>query len=535
MGSCRQAQGPAAPPGAGSSTGFWAMLLRENSCTMEKMAEAVTADEASILQDFFALQADKHGPEILVRLQSIGGKPLARLEAKGVSAAVPSGACGRGEAEKPVNDPPNLPPAPTSVVAPPERNVSVIQRTPNVERPDPPKIILQRRVLDIPEHVRQEILAGIGSTDERGSSVTVKGVKGLSDPAVGSQMGRRGAQKRKVPPGQRTNQQQSDHLVCQVCGERAGKHSYYGGQVCPSCRAFFRRSVQSGYNDSFKCTQGRGNCEVTLVTRKNCQYCRYQSCLAAGMRPSWILSEEERARRSHGRTTGKGCPAPPHAVPTSLAELGEVVRWGEIARACLKGSEALDEGIIADLQQNVCPPALAVAVDRRTEECCRLLPGFSSLSEGTQRELLSQNLPLVKRLRQAVCLASSLPLSALLGFVHEASLPQTFADVNTTYRALWKGEPEALGLLEEVANWLELGDVTQLLLLLLLLLFCPDNLGEEHRPVAERVQLKYVLLLQNHLRANLPAGVAATRLARAVMLPTLLRQVDLKTTPTHQA
>ena len=45
-------------------------------------------------------------------------------------------------------------------------------------------------------------------------------------------------------------------------------------QVCPSCRAFFRRSVQSGYNDSFKCTQGRGNCEVTLVTRKNCQYCR---------------------------------------------------------------------------------------------------------------------------------------------------------------------------------------------------------------------------------------------------------------------
>ena len=33
--------------------------------------------------------------------------------------------------------------------------------------------------------------------------------------------------------------------ICHVCGELAGKHSYYGGQVCPSCRAFFRRSVQS--------------------------------------------------------------------------------------------------------------------------------------------------------------------------------------------------------------------------------------------------------------------------------------------------
>ena len=28
--------------------------------------------------------------------------------------------------------------------------------------------------------------------------------------------------------------------LCYVCGEKAGKHSYYGGQVCASCRAFFR-------------------------------------------------------------------------------------------------------------------------------------------------------------------------------------------------------------------------------------------------------------------------------------------------------
>ena len=38
----------------------------------------------------------------------------------------------------------------------------------------------------------------------------------------------------------------SDPRVCKVCGEAAGKHSYYGGQVCLSCRAFFRRSVYSG-------------------------------------------------------------------------------------------------------------------------------------------------------------------------------------------------------------------------------------------------------------------------------------------------
>ena len=200
--------------------------------------------------------------------------------------------------------------------------------------------------------------------------------------------------------------------------------------------------------------------------------------------------------RSHGRSTGKACPAPPHAVPTSLAELGEVVRWGEMARACLKGTEALDLGTVLDLQQGTCPPALSLAIERRTEACCRLLPQFSSLPASTQRALLSQNLPLLKRLRQAVCLASGLPLSTLVGFINEASLPQGLSEIRTTYQGLWKGECEALGLLEDVANWLELGDVTQLLLLLLLLLFCPDNMGVDDRPVAERVQLKYVLLLQ---------------------------------------
>ena len=37
----------------------------------------------------------------------------------------------------------------------------------------------------------------------------------------------------------------NENKTCHVCGEKAGKHSYYGGQVCAACRAFFRRSVQS--------------------------------------------------------------------------------------------------------------------------------------------------------------------------------------------------------------------------------------------------------------------------------------------------
>merc|ERR1712106_600528 len=87
-----------------------------------------------------------------------------------------------------------------------------------------------------------------------------------------------------------------NEYVCYVCGEKAGKHSYYGGQVCASCRAFFRRSVQSKYYEIFECKKVK-NCLVNAQTRKNCQFCRFKKCLESGMKPSWVLSDEERNRR----------------------------------------------------------------------------------------------------------------------------------------------------------------------------------------------------------------------------------------------
>ncbi len=77
---------------------------------------------------------------------------------------------------------------------------------------------------------------------------------------------------------------------CDVCGADAGKHTYYGGKVCPGeddfyfpylffsfinsflfrkpgCRAFFRRAVQSRYCDIFTCAKKDGMCEINVATR----------------------------------------------------------------------------------------------------------------------------------------------------------------------------------------------------------------------------------------------------------------------------
>ncbi len=83
-------------------------------------------------------------------------------------------------------------------------------------------------------------------------------------------------------------------VICQDVTER--RHLNYGADACFSCRAFFRRTHQKRQPPSFEC-KGSGDCEVTARTRRRCQSCRYDRCLRAGMRPEFVMGEEQRMAR----------------------------------------------------------------------------------------------------------------------------------------------------------------------------------------------------------------------------------------------
>ncbi len=83
-------------------------------------------------------------------------------------------------------------------------------------------------------------------------------------------------------------------LPCSVCGDVAPDHMHYGGVACFSCRAFFRRSVDKAH--LYEC-QEQARCHIDVTTRRHCQYCRYQKCLHSGMKPTWVLNEEEKRER----------------------------------------------------------------------------------------------------------------------------------------------------------------------------------------------------------------------------------------------
>ena len=70
---------------------------------------------------------------------------------------------------------------------------------------------------------------------------------------------------------------------------------------CPSflflSRAFFRRIHKvSKESPSLHC-KSNGTCEVSVRTRSRCQNCRYSKCVQAGMKPEYVLNEEERKHR----------------------------------------------------------------------------------------------------------------------------------------------------------------------------------------------------------------------------------------------
>ncbi|XP_012232317.1 retinoic acid receptor RXR-alpha-B isoform X3 [Linepithema humile] len=83
----------------------------------------------------------------------------------------------------------------------------------------------------------------------------------------------------------------SKHL-CSICGDRAsGKH--YGVYSCEGCKGFFKRTVRKDL--TYACREEK-SCTIDKRQRNRCQYCRYQKCLAMGMKREAVQEERQRTK-----------------------------------------------------------------------------------------------------------------------------------------------------------------------------------------------------------------------------------------------
>ncbi|CAG2099954.1 unnamed protein product [Medioppia subpectinata] len=77
----------------------------------------------------------------------------------------------------------------------------------------------------------------------------------------------------------------------------------FGGLSCESCKAFFRRNAFR--SDEFHC-HFDNKCDVNLITRKFCRFCRLEKCFAIGMRKGCLLTDNEKELRQKRIKSRKG-------------------------------------------------------------------------------------------------------------------------------------------------------------------------------------------------------------------------------------
>lgn len=349
---------------------------------------------------------------------------------------------------------------------------------------------------------------------------------------------------------------------CHVCGERAGKHSYYGGEVCPSCRAFFRRSVQSGYNATYCCVKD-GSCEVTLKTRKNCQFCRYKLCLSVGMKTSWVLTEEERKLKFEGKGKGKrkrkSDDQDEETVDNNLAVLSiseeEMLEVNDLVKTSgyyeMSKVNDMETSLIRDIIRMIafCHPLpvngqkqLREVLSKRYKKIAKRLREFQFLSFKDKEEILTQNIPYIVEMQ--ICNIFNPDLMwreqfiPLMGQEEVDKLDRKLKSLNVTnlddlqvQYSLMFSQPslqhtrQLTEVVKEVGGWAQ--DACETVLMSLVLLFSPDMLNLLERRRVEEIQTKFAVLLQKYLnqRHQTEPRVAVSRFASGLNLLTKCKEM----------
>uniref|UniRef100_A0A8D0HMV1 Nuclear receptor domain-containing protein n=1 Tax=Sphenodon punctatus TaxID=8508 RepID=A0A8D0HMV1_SPHPU len=102
----------------------------------------------------------------------------------------------------------------------------------------------------------------------------------------------------------------SGKRLCAICGDRSsGKH--YGVYSCEGCKGFFKRTIRKDL--TYTCRDNK-ECVVDKRQRNRCQYCRYQKCLATGMKREgtgrlapWGPNTSATRQGLSSTIAGKGC------------------------------------------------------------------------------------------------------------------------------------------------------------------------------------------------------------------------------------
>lgn len=76
----------------------------------------------------------------------------------------------------------------------------------------------------------------------------------------------------------------NENYICNVCGESGKTVGYHlNAIICQACRKFYTRQIKDEKFTKLSCVQSSNSCLITVQTRNNCMYCRFQKCVQIDM------------------------------------------------------------------------------------------------------------------------------------------------------------------------------------------------------------------------------------------------------------
>nr|XP_023440525.1 thyroid hormone receptor alpha-like [Dasypus novemcinctus] len=78
---------------------------------------------------------------------------------------------------------------------------------------------------------------------------------------------------------------------CVVCGDKATGY-HYRCLTCEGCEGFFRRTIQKNRQPTYSCKYD-SCCVIDKITRNQCQLCRFNKCIAAGMVMDLVVDDSK--------------------------------------------------------------------------------------------------------------------------------------------------------------------------------------------------------------------------------------------------